>query len=65
MTTTKRFLSGRQIDQLHRAKRYAQQLEGVTKGLPCWIFEEGQALETLQAIKEIQTTLESLKEVSK
>ena len=62
---TKKFLSGQQIDQLHRAKRYAQQLEGVTKSLPCWIFEDGQAVKTLQVIKEIQTTLESLKEVSK
>ena len=62
---TKKFLSGQQIDRLHTVRRNAQHLEETVGTLPCWIFEDGQATKTLQLIKELQTILESLKEVSK
>ena len=65
MTTTKRFLSGQQIDQLQQTRERAGELTGLIENLPSWIFKKGDAPELLNSLDKIRAILNTAEEVSK
>ena len=65
MTNTKRFLSGRQIDQLHQSKDKAQELQELIENLPSWIFQREDAPKLWDSLAKVRAILNTAEEVSK
>ena len=62
MTTTTKFMSGFQIENLHKARDQAKELTALLGNFPCWVFDEPDSSTLFDSLDKIRAILNTTEE---